>query len=328
MSVNLSLLLSEREIPANARLKMQQPSMIARAITMLDEDPFLRTLPYCVWPTLVRLIKKIDVNQPKKPIFASRATLAHEAQSSLQNLNRQLKMLEDMGIIERSQKARQGLRGSISEITLTGKAIRALRFDLPAPHELKPTIRTRKVSEKGIVTYEDTGLVRIGANKLPAELEFLVSTGEIKCSAVFKLMALAKASGQWLSDVIEGVKEKISSMRGGRLYAYLQAACKGYRNFSQEKEIAKRDMEKEAKLASELERSRRAEIRRAQEIAEQSRKKSELISSLNNDHLDRLRKIWLESKDKTENLMGRAGELLFKGWLRGKEKEFLLGECR
>ena len=128
--------------------------------------------------------------------------------------------------------------------------------------------------------------------------------------------------------VIEGVKEKISSMRGGRLYAYLQAACKGYRNFSQEKEIAKRDMEKESKLVSELERSRREEIRRAQEIAEQSRKKSELISSLNNDHLDRLRKIWLESKDKTENLMGRAGELLFKGWLRGKEKEFLLGECR
>ena len=303
------------------------PSMIARAITMLDEDPFLRTLPSCVWPTLMRLIKKIDVNQPNKPIFASRATLANEAQSSLQNLNRQLKMLEDMGIIERNQKARQGLRGSSSEITLTGKAIRALRFDLPAPHELKPTIRARKVSEKGAVTYEDTGLVRIGANKLPAELEFLVSTGGIKCSAVFKLMALAKASGQRLSDVVEGVKERISSMRGGRLYAYLQAACKGYRNFSREQKIAKKDMEKEAKLASELERSRQAERQKAQEIAEQTRQKSELIRSLNNDHLDRLRKIWLETKGKTENLMDRAGELLFKGWLRGKEKEFLLGEC-
>lgn len=303
------------------------PSMIARAITMLDEDPFLRTLPYCVWPTLVRLIKKIDVNHPQKPIFASRATLANEAQSSLQNLNRQLKTLEDMGIIERNQKARQGLRGSSSEITLTGKAIRALRFDLPAPQELKPTVRERKVSENGAVTYEDTGLVRVGANKLPAELEFLVSIGGIKCSAIYKLMALAKASGQRLSDVVEGVKETIASMRGGRLFAYLMAACKGYRNFSQEKEIAKKDMEEQAKLRLELERSSQEERRKAQEIAEQSRQKSELIGSLNNDHLDRLRKIWLETKGKTENLMDRAGELLFKGWLRGKTKEFLLGDC-
>ena len=36
MSVNLSLLLSERAIPANARLKMQQPSMIARTTAKVN----------------------------------------------------------------------------------------------------------------------------------------------------------------------------------------------------------------------------------------------------------------------------------------------------
>lgn len=301
------------------------PSMISRAITMLDEDPFLRALPRTVWSVLFRLIKKINVNELQKPIFASRETLAKESFESLPNLSRQLRKLEEEGVITRNQKARAGLKGSSSEIHFTNKAIRAMRLDLPAPGELNQPVKKRSTGSDGTVSYEDTGLIRYGAFRIPSDLTKLIHQGGMKATAVLKLMKIASHAGQKLSEVVAALGNKIFGLIGRQLFAYINAACNGYRNFSAEKADAEkteadRKQREEAVLQQQRAQAASEKLERDAQV-----KKSKLIASLSVMNMTRLRDIWNATRKDARPEEGRVGELIFKTWLRGQNESVLLG---
>lgn len=301
------------------------PSMITRAVALLDEDPFLRTLPHTVWAVLFRLIKKVNVNDLTQPIFASRTTLAKESKESMANLSRQLRTLEEFGIIVRDHKARAGLKGSSSEISFTQKAIHALMLDLPAPGELKQTIRRRKVDGQGKVDYVDSGLIRVGKFRLPQELAVLVTAGGIKATGVMKLMQLAKAAGQRLSDVIQAVKKHISALRGSQLFGYLKKVCTGYRDFAADK--AQSIKEEAGRKEREQQEAMRLKIEASTEKQQQDlrSKKSKLIAGLSQMDLARLKQDWADSRKGLPIETGHVGDLIFKTWLRGLSESQLMG---
>jgi hypothetical protein len=301
------------------------PSMISRAITMLDEDPFLRALPRTVWGVLFRLIKKINVNELQQPIFASRETLAKESCESMPSLSRQLRKLEDEGVITRNQKARAGLKGSSSEIFFTGKAIQAMRLDLPPPGELNQTVKNRSIDSIGSVTYEDTGFVRIGPFRIPADLTKLIHQGGMKVTAVLKLMKVASQAGQKLSEVVAALGDKIFDLHGRQLFAYINTACDGYRNFSAEKANAEKAEADRKQREEAVRQQQRAQAESEKLKRDAQAKKSKLIASLSVVELARLRDIWSSTRNDTRPEEGRVGELIFKTWLRGQNESVLLG---
>lgn len=299
------------------------PSMISRAVTMLDEDPFLRALPRTVWSVLFRLIKKININELHKPIFASRETLAKESCESLPNLSRQLQKLEREGVITRNQKARAGLRGSSSEILFTNKAIRAMRLDLPPPGELNQPVKKRSVNSDGAVTYEDTGLIRYGAFRIPSDLTKLIHQGGMEATAVLKLMKIASRAGQKLSEVIAALGNKIFGLIGRQLFAYINTACNGYRNFSAEKANAEKNEADRKQREEAIQQQQRAQAESERLERDAQSKKSKLIASLTVVALTRLRDIWNTTRKDARLEEGRVGELIFKAWLRGQNESVL-----
>jgi DNA-binding transcriptional ArsR family regulator len=68
-------------------------------------------------------------------------------------------------------------------------------------------------------------------NGLPLDLAWLTGNG-LSRAGVFGLMGIAKSKNKRLSDVVVVVKDYIADMKGGRLYAYLAALCKGPTDFS------------------------------------------------------------------------------------------------
>lgn len=66
---------------------------------------------------------------------------------------------------------------------------------------------------------------------LPKDLAWLTGNG-LSRAGIFKLMALSKQHGKLLSDIVVATKERLRTMHGGRLFAYLQALALGPSDFS------------------------------------------------------------------------------------------------
>ena len=114
------------------------PSAIARACSVIDESPVFRDLPDGYIRVLIRIVKKIRLSCPRSAIFASRETLAQESGKSVETVGRVVKWMEDRGLIQRTQKARAGLRGSTSPITPTVGLLQALALVEDAPPQPTP----------------------------------------------------------------------------------------------------------------------------------------------------------------------------------------------
>lgn len=236
------------------------PGAINRACALLDEAPLFADLPDGYLRVLVRLVKKINLARPGAAIVASRATIASESGKSVETVNRALKWLEDRGLIERSQKARAGLRGSSSPVTPTKQLIQALLLDAPlvaakkpadtpARNALPPACPTESSADsrqatcpqhaapspvnpdgsksgeyKQSLTRKQSSetFCKIQGFAIPADLGFLVVQG-MSATAVLKLMAAAKRVNQRLSDVVRLTRSYLDPLRGRELYAYLRA---------------------------------------------------------------------------------------------------------
>lgn len=105
------------------------PSLIHRACSIVDEWDVLKNQPDCFFRVILRIVKKVNIAQPKSAVFAKRATLALEAGQSVQTVNRTIKWLETEGLITRQKKAHQGLRGSSSPLVLSDQFLHLLMLD-------------------------------------------------------------------------------------------------------------------------------------------------------------------------------------------------------
>ncbi len=205
------------------------PAGISRAISSIDEIPVFRELPDGYLRIVVRIIKKIDLRNPKKAIVASRATLAEESGKSVETVHRCIRWLEENGLIERTQKAYSGLRGSSSPLIPTQGFLDALLLSADA----RAMVEKAKVSKQEDASKTDKqAFQRIKGLAIPADLAWLAREGALPPSGVLKLMKLAKSAKQRLSDIVTATKGYLQALSGKALYCYLRKLVTKGQDFS------------------------------------------------------------------------------------------------
>lgn len=250
------------------------PMTVLRGCASIDEVAEFKDLPDGFIRVVMRLIKKIDVMTPEKPIFARRDTLAREAGKSCETVGRALKWLEQHGFITRIQVTRKFLKGSDSHIHPTSKLISSLgfgknieninnnkssaisTFNIKQPpvkndgslSALHKNINIHKQSNEPV----DKSLcdksviskclsVKIQGKTIPRDLSWLVHQGNLRATAVLRLMTLAKESGKYLSDVILVTRIHLEKLSGNALFAYVRTLLQQDKDFAY---IAKEQREK------------------------------------------------------------------------------------
>jgi len=225
------------------------PSAIARACSALDEAALFRDLPDGYFRVLIRIVKKINLARLLAPIVASRATLARESGKSVETVHRVVKWLEARGLVQRSQKARAGLRGSSSPLVPTAALLDALQLThapaspankarqsagdamaLPMHGSQKMEAEPPSVSSASAAVSAPKppgssagAFVQFDSMKLPADLAWLVRDQGLKPSGVLELMKRARLAQQRLSDVVACTRQYLQALEGRALYAYLRA---------------------------------------------------------------------------------------------------------
>ena len=193
------------------------PAGISRAIASIDELPAFKDMPDGFFRVIVRIVKKINLRTPQKPIVASRSTLAQESGKSVETVHRAIKWLEEQGLIERAQKARMGLRGSSSPLQPTCKFLEALLLTSEAEVQLKQAKHVAPATPN-----KTRDFTRVNGLSLPTDLVWIAQQGGISASAVLMLMRMAKESKQRLSDVVAATKQYLEPLKGRRLFSYLR----------------------------------------------------------------------------------------------------------
>ena len=152
------------------------PSGISRAVSAIDEIPAFKALPDGFLRVIVRIVKKINLRSPSNPIVASRNTLAVESGKSVETVHRAIRWLEELGLIERAQKARAGLRGSSSPLMPTHKLLEALLLIPEVEAQLK---KAKHVAPASPIPARD--FVRVNGLTLPSDLAWIVQQGRAAC---------------------------------------------------------------------------------------------------------------------------------------------------
>jgi len=231
------------------------PSAIARACSALDEAALFRDLPDGYFRVLIRIVKKINLARLLAPIVASRATLAKESGKSVETVHRVVKWLEARGLVQRSQKARAGLRGSSSPLVPTAALLDALQLT-HAPASLADKARKsagdamalpmhgsqKKEVQAPAASWASSASNSLGSStgafvqfegmKLPADLAWLVRDQGLKASGVLELMKRARLAHQRLSDVVLATRQYLAPLQGRALYAYLRTLLGKGRDFA------------------------------------------------------------------------------------------------
>lgn len=114
------------------------PALIKQACSLIDEIPAWRDYPDSCLRVLLRLIKKINLENPFAPIFAKRETLATESNKSIETVYRTIRLLEADFLLEtRCMKTRPGKKGSSSPLIPTQKLLQLLQLDAKSIAEWK-----------------------------------------------------------------------------------------------------------------------------------------------------------------------------------------------
>ena len=239
------------------------PLSVLRGCATVDELEAFREMPDGYLRVLLRVVKKIDVCTPTKPIFARRDTLASESGKSCETVGRALRWLEENGFINRIQVTRKFLRGSDSHIHPTRKLIDALGFGHQKTMPTEQESKTPPVKNDGSLSAlhkpinihkqslepvdksdsKSNPFIRIGGKSVPKDLAWLVEENRLKVTAVLCLMRLAKQGGKMLSDVVAVSRECLLRLHGHNLFAYLRTLIQQNKDFKfiREQQTAKND---------------------------------------------------------------------------------------
>lgn len=246
------------------------PSAIARAVCALDELPAFREMPDGYLRVLIRIIKKINVRKPLSAVVAARTTIAKESGKSVETVQRVVRWLEEQGMIERAQKARQGLRGSSSPITPKLKLLESLGLtdadgtvltsnNLRGQHAAPTPSGSNRVADEPSKPDRSSDFIRIEGKAIPCDLAWLAHKQGLSATAILKLMSISMmVAKQPLSRVVQATSQYLSGLRGGALFAYILKLLSSGRDFAwqtnqvQQQHIAAQQRERLADKAAEL----------------------------------------------------------------------------
>jgi hypothetical protein len=216
----------------------------------------LPDLPTRARSLLAALARTVDAARPYAAIFARRELLTGRAMQSMRTFYRSLDDLETAGLVARETQQRYGDAGLFGRAYLRLTPAAALLLGLVAeesapatPEPERPdtsaatadtfaapvlpadslTPPSAKVADRAIYKdlYPNTQKRQPGT--LPADLQRLLSLG-FRRYFVFKLMREAKATGKFLSDVVNACWESIRTARAP--IAYVRALLASHTDFA------------------------------------------------------------------------------------------------
>ncbi|WP_340526943.1 winged helix-turn-helix domain-containing protein [Cupriavidus necator] len=189
--------------------------------------------------TLIRFA--LNQKDPTSLAFIKKATIAQHLAISEATVYRALGALEDAGLIERERQQRTRTQLEVvGRIGFTAKLLQCIgiagrEFGHPEPRTGSDVSRSSASclapvsginNPKQSSTKKHPGpraFVQIDDRAVPIDLATLVRDRELKASALFLLMRLARAAGHRLSDVVSAAGHALGALRGRELFAYLKS---------------------------------------------------------------------------------------------------------
>jgi DNA-binding transcriptional ArsR family regulator len=249
--------MSTHETPGLLLAPQKRKNLPNRILRAIDNAMHLAGLPKSVRPTLAEISRYVSQSSPFDTVFAKKESIASRTGASVETVYRHLKILRAEGLIEVLQQERKSRNGrfGISRIRLTRAAAELLGFveveqealpafppaaaDMSAPQEnvkagivhSAPTVKMTAGHTLTKPTISKPQLPVRTQNGLPQDLAWLTGNG-LSRAGVFCLMGLATAKNKRLSDIVTVAYDRIRSLKGSGLFAYLAALCKGPTDFS------------------------------------------------------------------------------------------------
>ncbi|CAN7778748.1 helix-turn-helix domain-containing protein [Cupriavidus necator] len=218
------------------------PERILRAIALVYESDGLRALHITNRQVLATLIRfALNQKDPTSLAFIKKATIAQHLAISEATVYRALGALEDAGLIERERQQRTRTQLEVvGRIGFTAKLLQCIgiagrELGHPEPRTgtdvsrssaacLAPVSGVNNPKQSSTKKHpRPRAFVQIDDRAVPIDLAPLVRDRELKASALFLLMRLAREAGQRLSDVVSAAGHALGLLRGRELFAYLKA---------------------------------------------------------------------------------------------------------
>lgn len=207
------------------------PWTICHAVAKVFDIAELMELSDSCRHVLVSLIKKVDQNHGRSPIYARRETIANEVGKSVETVYRALRELETKQYIEAREQQKDRYGKLTDSLIVFSKQLCDL-LDLPSSPSVKSD---RPYNQRSSLQYlHKQSNEAVDKNKLkpklpaqpaakkglPEDLAILVQQG-LSQPAVFKLMGMATRAGKRLSEVVAYAKLHLSKYTSHGLYGFL-----------------------------------------------------------------------------------------------------------
>ncbi|WP_367395308.1 helix-turn-helix transcriptional regulator [Cupriavidus sp. Agwp_2] len=218
------------------------PERILRAIALAYESDGLRGLHITSRQVLATLIRfALNQEHPNALAFIKKSTIAQHLAISEATVYRALGALEDAGLIERERQQRTRAQLEVvGRIRFTAKLLHCIEVTVVqlgaaqrrTGHNEPQSVATSLAQVSGVNNYQQSStkkhpmrgaFVQIADRTVPIDLAPLVRDQELKTSALFLLMRLARKAGHRLSDVVSASGHSLKPLRGRELFAYLKS---------------------------------------------------------------------------------------------------------
>ncbi|MFS8981485.1 helix-turn-helix domain-containing protein [Cupriavidus necator] len=193
-----------------------------------------------VLATLIRFA--LNQKDPTALAFIKKSTIAQHLAVSEATVYRALGALEDAGLIERERQQRTRAQLEVvGRIGFTAKLLQCIGIagrqlgsaePPPTGHDesqsgttcLAPVSGVNNPKQSSTKKHPGQGVfVQIDDRAVPIDLAPLVRDQELRTSALFLLMRLAREAGHRLSDVVSASGDALGPLRGRELFAYLKS---------------------------------------------------------------------------------------------------------
>lgn len=204
------------------------PWAICHAVAKVFDVTELLELSDSCRHVLVSLIKKVDQNHGRSPIYARRETIAGEIGKSVETVYRALRELEAKHYIE-AREQQKDRYGKLTDSLIVFSRQLCELLDLPSspsvksdrPYNQRSSLQyLHKQSEEVVDKSAKPPKKPSHAKRIPDDLEVLQHQG-LSLPAIFKLMGMATRAGKRLSEIVNYAKTSLSKYAGHRLFGFL-----------------------------------------------------------------------------------------------------------
>lgn len=247
------------------------PLRVTEAMNRAMDAKDLQHLAVGARLVLREIVRCVNGRCGADPVWIGLDRIAERLQCSRSTIKRRYGELLDAGIIERLEQTRHARSGRLGNglTVLSAQACAILHLPwipnaipdtAPKPKKADPGPRPKDqlsaavdksprgaaVSHGNITraspdqygsvqekqSREPLAMIRIGERRLPRDLHWLLLIGGLRLPQIFRLMGQASQRGHRLSQIFQARRERIITLRGKDLYAYLLTLIRSPSSFA------------------------------------------------------------------------------------------------